>query len=41
VTTYSKGEKEQESEFNITCKKPNLKKTVSKQAGKETLMVSD
>ncbi len=41
VTTYSKGEKEQESEFNITCKKPNMKKTVTKQAGNETLMVSN
>ncbi|MDR7665924.1 outer membrane lipoprotein carrier protein LolA [Methanosarcina sp. Z-7115] len=41
VTMYSDGEKTQENEFNITYKKPNMKKTVTKQAGKETLMVLD
>jgi outer membrane lipoprotein-sorting protein len=39
VATYSKEEKIQENEYNITYKKPNMKKTVTKQAGKETLMV--
>jgi outer membrane lipoprotein-sorting protein len=41
MTTYSEGEKSQESEFDIMCKKPNMKKTITKGTENESVMVYD
>jgi len=41
ITTYSEGEKTQESEFDIIYKKPNMKKTITKGTGNESVMVYD
>ncbi|WP_231593380.1 LolA family protein [Methanosarcina siciliae] len=41
MTTYFEGEKTQENEFEIAYKKPNMKKTITKGTGNESVMVYD
>lgn len=41
MTTYFEGEKTQENEFDIVYKKPNMKKTITKGTGNESVMVYD
>lgn len=41
MTTYSEGEKTSESEFEVMYKKPNMKKTITKGAENESIMIYD
>lgn len=41
MTTYSKGEKTQKNEYEVMYKKPNMKKTITKGAENESIMIYD